>query len=181
MGKQSAIEPASLETVPEYRSGKGFAGEPRHEDLVAMVDAALRFCTLRSNKPIGEVVRRIKKSDLWANSTLRYALAKEIRKVLSSDPDVCDVYLMGSVIDDQARLASDLDLILHVRGEKETYETWLVLFDKGLTELFRKRFGLGQDFISLIDYHVVNDQEVNQRTGYGSLLTSTHHNLTRLS
>lgn len=181
MGKQGAINSSSLKTGPEYRNGNGFARDPRPEELEAMMDAALHFCTLRANKPVGEVIRRIRRSDLWANSTLRYALAKEIRKLLLSDPEVRDVYLMGSVIEDQARLSSDIDLILHVHDEKEKYETWLLLIDKGLTERFRKRFGLHKDFTSLIDYHVVNDEDVSCKNGYGSLITSIHTNLTRLS
>jgi len=150
IGKLSSIESARVNVVPEGWEGHDGLRRPETKDFQAMMDAALHFCTLRSGKTAEEVVALIRKSDLWANSTLRYALAKEIRQLLASDHEVRDLYIMGSVMEDQARLTSDIDLILHVVDDKEDFETWCVLLDEGLINQFRKRFGLDEGFRTLI-------------------------------
>ena len=181
IGKLSTIENARVNVVPDGWAGHEGLRRLSDSDVAAMLDAAFNFCTVRSGKPADAVLALVRKADVWANSTLRYAIAKEIRRELQADPKVRDLYSMGSVMEDQARLTSDIDMVLHVESDKEDFEAWLALLDEGLVKLFRERFGLGEGFRTLIDCHVVTDEEVSRKAGYGSLLTSAHAQLTRIS
>lgn len=180
IGKYFTVESVGVNVVPENWTGHEGLQRPTAEQLEQMVDAAEKFCTIRSDKPTVEIVKLISSGDLWANSTLRYALAKEIKKTLSADPGVRDLYVFGSVMEDRARLTSNINLILHVEDKKEDYQYWLILMDEGLVKIFRARYGLGKDFRTLLDCHVVNEEGVSSRAGYGALLTSPHANITRL-
>lgn len=180
IGKLSTIESARVNVVPEDWEGFGVLKAPTRESLERLMDDALEFCSLRAKKQVPEIIEKIKKDDLWANSTLRYALAKEIGKTLSKDSNFRDLYIQGSVMEDRARMTSDIDLILHVKGEKSNFETWIVALDDGLVQMFHDLFGLREGFRSLLDCHVVTDEDVSRKSGYGALLTTIHSSLTRL-
>lgn len=181
IGRYFTIESVRIDSVPEDWTGHKGLRRPKIEELERMMDAALKFCANRANKSSTEVEKLIRKSDRWANSTFRYALAKEIRKVLKPDPKFRDLYIMGNVMEDQARLNSDIDLILHVEDTKEDFQYWIVLMDEGFVRLFREHYGLGKEFRTLLDCHVVTDEGVSNKIGYGALLTSAHATITRLS
>jgi predicted nucleotidyltransferase len=181
IGKYFSVDSVKIDLVPVDWTGHKGLERPKVEDLEQMVDAALKFCARRSNKSPSEVERLIRSSDPWANSTFRYALAKEIRKILSSDQKFRDLYIMGSVMEDRARLNSDINLIMHVVDAQEDFQYWLVLLNEGLVKMIRERFGAGKELRTLLDCQVVTDEGVNQKIGYGALLSSTNTNLTRLS
>ena len=150
-------------------------------EVAIIFDTALELCSIRSGKPTEDILDLIRDNDVWANSTLRYAIAKEIRKALRANPKVRDLYTMGSVMEDRAKLTSDIDMVLHVESGKKNFETWLAGLDESLLKLFREHFDLDERFRSLLDCRVVTDEEVSSKIGYGSLLTSAYAQLTRIS
>jgi predicted nucleotidyltransferase len=181
IGKFSSIKCARINVAPDDWTGHKGLTRPSRKAIRQMMESALEFCALRSNQPVTEIRKLIISNNLWANSTLRYALAKEIKKTLSSDPLVKDLFIYGSVMEDRARLTSDINLVLHVEDKKRDFEIWFVLVDEGLREECIKRFNVGKGFTTLLDCHVVTEEDLNRKAGYASMMTSMHPTLTRLS
>jgi predicted nucleotidyltransferase len=181
IGKFSSIKCARVNVAPDDWTGHKGLSRPSKQEIHQMMESALKFCTIRSNRPVDEITKLIVANDLWANSTLRYAIAKEIKKTLSTDPLVKDLFIYGSVMEDHARLTSDINLVLHVEDKKKDFEIWFVLVDEGLREEFTKRFNVGKGFTTLIDCHVVTEEDLNRKAGYAAMMKSMHPTLTRLS
>ena len=179
--KMSIVESQRVNRVPESWVGTQYIHRPHASEIAKLMNDAFEFTAARSKKSTDEVKQQMMDGDLWANSTFRYALAKGIRKNLSANPMVQDLYVYGSVMDDQARMTSDINLILHVKEDKTNFESWIELLDEGLVEQFRKEFNLSGGFKTLIDCHVVTDEEVSRRAGYASLLSSIHTNVTQIN
>lgn len=154
--------------------------KPGPQELDRMFDNAVGYCFERSGHPISDLGDKLRSGDRWINSSFRFALTREIHKVISSQPGVRDLYFYGSVAEDSAGLRSDINMILHVEADKKTYETWIRWLNDRLTARFRRMAGLGEDFGALLDCHVVTDDEVALRKDHGAMLTSTHFPLTRL-
>ena len=130
IGKYFTVDSVKIDSVPQDWTGREGLRRPTVEELEHMMDSSVKFCAQRSNKPTSDVEKLIRKSDRWANSTFRYAIAKEIRAALARNPKFRDLYIMGSVMEDRARLTSDINLILHVEDTKEDFQYWLVLLKK---------------------------------------------------
>ena len=86
------------------------------------------------------------------------------------DADACGVvalYLIGSVKNGSAGPASDIDLIVHFRGDepqKQTLDIWLDGWSRALDEINYQRTGYRSD--GLLDVHLVTDVDIEQRTSY---------------
>ena len=178
--KMSIVESQRVNTVPEEWHGDRHIGRPEAGLSETLMESALAFTAERGKRSDDETIERMKGNDLWANSTFRYALAKEIAAKLNGNPMFRSLYVYGDVMEDRARLASDVDLILHVADDKANFEAWIELLDEELVELFRTGYGLGDGMRMLLDCHVVTDEEVSRRAGYGAMLSSIHSNLTQL-
>jgi predicted nucleotidyltransferase len=167
--------------VPEEWAGVDNVPCPELAEMVQMFDAALDFSAQRLNKSAEETTQLIRSGNESANSTFRYALSKELANYFKSYSGVRKLYIYGSTMVDQARLTSDVNLILHVQGNKKDYECLLVLLDEGLTCLFREKFNLAEGFMTLLNCHVVTDEEISRRAGYGAMLYPVQPHLTCLS
>lgn len=178
--KMSIVESYRVNKVPEEWQGDRYIGRPTHEESERLLNAALAFTAERGKRTEDETIVRMKGNDLWTNSTFRYALAKQIAAGLNGNSIFRALYVYGDVMEDRARLTSDVDMILHVADDKANFEAWIELLDEELVKLFRSRFGLGEGVRTLLDCHVVTDEEVSRRAGYGAMLSSIHSNLTQL-
>lgn len=178
--KMSIVESQRINTVPEEWHGDKYIGRPAGEEGERLIEAALAFTAERGKRSDEETIERMKANDLWTNSTFRYAMAKEIASGLKGNPMFRALYVYGDVMEDRARFASDVDLVLHVADDKVNFEAWIELLDEELVEQFQSRFGVGEGLRMLLDVHVVTDEEVSRRAGYGAMLSSIHSNLTQL-
>lgn len=87
------------------------------------------------------------------------------------------VYLIGSAKTGNAGPASDIDLLIHFRGNKEQEQiliSWLEGWGLGLSELnFHKTGYLVPG--SLIDCHIITDEDILNKTSFGVMIGSTEN------
>lgn len=178
--KMSEATVKRVNTVSEDWKGNEHVSRPDQQMAVSLMESALAFTTKRSSEDSAAVIEKMRKNDEWMNSTWRYALAKALADTLRSNPDFVNLHVSGSVVNDSARLTSDINLIMHVREDGESFERWVAVLDQQLTAEFRKVFGLGEGFLSLLNCHVITNDDVNKRAGYAALLTSPHANVISL-
>ncbi len=98
----------------------------------------------------------------------RYRMAEQIAARL--DPDelgVEAVYLFGSTKNGTAGPASDIDLLVHFKGtesRRESLERWLEGWSLCLDEINYLRTGYRSG--GLLDFHVITDEDIANRTSY---------------
>ncbi|MBC7318250.1 nucleotidyltransferase domain-containing protein [Candidatus Bipolaricaulota bacterium] len=120
----------------------------------------------------GELVRALRVGNPWAHSLLRYALAQELCTYLGRIcPGIRKVYVYGSTVENRAGPASDVDLILWVQKKSGALESLLWQVDTLLLRGYRALTGFSSPK-SLFDLHIVDDEEVAQGKGYGSVINS---------
>ncbi len=116
----------------------------------------------------------LRAGDPWVHSRFRYALAEELCGYLSQlGPTFKAVYVYGSVMEDGARATSDLDIVLWVSKKSEAAVSLMGLLDA----LATKRYAdLCPDAAPrhLFDAHLVDDEDVRLRRGYGTVVSSLH-------
>lgn len=178
--KMSETTVKRVNTVSPEWQGSDHVARPDSSFINHLFETAMTFTMKRSDEEREAVISKMKKNDEWMNSTWRYALAKSMADAMRSNPHFINLHLLGSVVSDSARLTSDINLVLHVDEDKENFERWVALTDEQLTSRFRDEFGLSEGFLSLINCHVVTNEEVTKRAGYAALLTSPHSNVISL-
>lgn len=100
----------------------------------------------------------------------RYRIAEHIASMI--DPDkygVKAVYLFGSTKNATAGPHSDIDLMIHFSGSEQQralLESWLDGWSLSLDELNFMRTGI--KIGGILDVHLVNDDEVEGKTGYAA-------------
>lgn len=179
LAKMDLVERNRVNVIPENWICD--ISKPDQETVNHLLENAYGFCAERCEAKVEEIKNQMKAGNLWANSTFRYALAKGIRSLLKNDINFHDLYLFGSVMEDQARLTSNINMVLHVSEQKETFETWILALNENLVETFKSEFNVPNGFLTLLDCHVVTDEEISRRAGYGAMLASISSNLTQLN
>jgi predicted nucleotidyltransferase len=166
-----------VNVVDEKWQGNGHVARPNAEFVNNVMESAMAFTVKRSSESEDVITKKIKSNDEWMNSTYRYALGKAIADSLRTNPEFNNLYLFGSVVSDSARLTSDINMLLHVDADKEDFEAWVALLDEELTKNFKEKFNAGSGFLTLVNCHVITNDDVNKRAGYASMLSSTHSSL----
>lgn len=119
-----------------------------------------------------ELIRALRSGDPWAHSLFRYALAQELCTYLAGIcPGIRRVYVYGSTAENRAGPASDVDLILWVQKKSTALESLLWRVDALLLQGYRALTGFSSPR-SLFDFHIVDDEEVAERKGYGAVVNS---------
>lgn len=140
---------------------------------------ALDFCSQKSRKTTQEIVSLLRQGDLWTNSTLRYALAKYLCEnclPIHTDSVIKAVYIYGSSLNDEAHLNSDIDLVILVVGNKKQALEFLRVLDYDILTYYKSLVGeQAKDMRSILDVHLVNDEEVRESRGYGAVINSIHN------
>lgn len=87
------------------------------------------------------------------------------------------VYLIGSSKNASAGPGSDIDLLIHFRGDDRQLEhlkAWLEGWGMGLAELNYQKTGY-QTRGSLIDYHIITDEDIENKTSFAAMIGSTEN------
>jgi hypothetical protein len=80
---------------------------------------------------------------------------------------VLAMYVFGSTKNATAGPASDIDLIVHLRGtpdQRAAMETWLDGWSRCLSEMNYLRTGARTD--GLLDVHIITDEDIAGRSSY---------------
>jgi len=138
-----------------------------------LMEKSLEFCCMRERNSRTKVIECLQKGYSTVHSNLRYALAQKLCHLLDNENNLHAVYLHGSTVEDNASIASDIDLILHVKEKENKLPARLEKLNKDLLHLYRNLVGEKAVKISrLLDYQVVDDREVRERSGYGAVVNS---------
>ena len=103
-------------------------------------------------------------------------MVKEIAEQL--DPSLYGVvalYLIGSTKDYNTGPGSDIDLLVHFRGDAEQQERLLGWLDEWSVRLAREnRERTGYNAKGLLDVHLVTDQDIADRTSWAVHIDSPY-------
>ncbi len=100
----------------------------------------------------------------------RFLMVEKIAEAL--DPrkfGVVALYIFGSTKNATAGPASDIDLIVHFRGDdhqRELLELWLDGWSKSLAEVNYMRTGYKSE--GLLDVHIITDEDIEKKTSYAA-------------
>ncbi len=103
--------------------------------------------------------------DFW-----RWRLRMATHIASQTDPDrfgVKGFYVIGSTKNANAGPASDIDLLLHVRGteqQQKELETWLEEWSLRLDDINYRKTGYKTG--GLLDVHIVTDDDIAQKTSF---------------
>jgi len=111
--------------------------------------------------------QRIQREEFWR---WRLRMAERIAAELDAAKfGVVALYVFGSTKNASAGPASDIDLLVHFRGDERqrcTLESWLDGWSLCLGEVNSLRTGYATE--RLLDVHVVTDEDIAKRTSYAS-------------
>ncbi|MCP4902733.1 MAG: pyruvate, phosphate dikinase, partial [bacterium] len=115
----------------------------------------------------GEAPVRRHRDDFWQ---WRLRMAERIaREVDIEKSGVVALYLIGSTKNASAGPASDIDLLVHFRGDEmqeAQIRTWLEGWSLCLSEANYIRTGYETD--GLLDVHLISDEDIEKRTSYAA-------------
>lgn len=121
-----------------------------------VVEASLLALSARERIPWREAARRLAEGDPRLHAEYRVALAWAVHHHLRrTHPQVEDVYVIGSTLEDHARRSSDLDLVVLGPSFSDDDEDALNEMNRSISAAYREVVGgLPSDF-ELLDLHVV--------------------------
>jgi len=132
---------------------------------------ALEWCARRLRAELNDVMGLLRQGDPGVHSTLRYALAKELAEYLGRiGAPFCAVYVYGSLMNDSAGPASDIDLIVVVERIRDEVQRLVRWVDLSLSAAYRDMIGDAAPS-SLLDAHLVDTDQEREGRGYGAVLS----------
>lgn len=145
-------------------------------DIVQTFSQAIDYCAKKLGKSPEEVLELLARGDSWAHSSFRYALTIQIGQYLSRLGTVVrSIYIYGSCMEDGARLTSDIDIIIWVNEKTDAIAFLLERLNLFISSYYRSLLGdKASRMARMLDIHVVDDQEVKARVGYGAFLGSLY-------
>jgi predicted nucleotidyltransferase len=103
----------------------------------------------------------------------RYQVSEKIAGMIDMERfGIEAVYIIGSTKSGQAGPGSDIDLLVHFRGDeaqKKELIAWMEGWGLGLSELNYLKTGYKTPG-SLIDFHVISDEDIRNKTSYASMI-----------
>jgi hypothetical protein len=108
----------------------------------------------------------------------RHRLAELIANKMNMDRfGVAGIYLIGSTKNANAGPDSDVDLLVHFRGDERQLcqlQSWTEGWGHALAEINYMKTGHQTDH-SLIDLHIITDEDIANRTSYAVMIGSTEN------
>ncbi len=106
----------------------------------------------------------------------RLEKVKEIARSLDSDLyGVVALYVIGSTREATAGPGSDIDLLVHFRGNDEQKEDLLVWFDEWSIKLDREnKDRTGHETEGILDVHIITDRDIETRNSWASHIGSLY-------
>ena len=122
----------------------------------------------------------VKRNEEWR---WRMSVAKAIaNQLVNKRFGVFAVYLFGGIAKKTAGPKSDIDLIIHISNKPRhllEIKAWLDGWDKSLIEINEIRTGYRLN--KFIDYHFVNDDEIEKKIGFASKINAISDSAIKLT
>lgn len=160
---------------------------------------------LSSYKNFEDVVRVVKISDLVPGGTLSVIMDGEANEALAYfkppdhqtwraqkieeigqelDPELYGIeamYLIGSTKEGSAGPTSDIDLLVHFKGNEEQKDKLMAWFDawgKKLATENKERTGFETE--GLLDVHIITDEDIRKKNSWASHITSPYQTVRKI-
>lgn len=105
----------------------------------------------------------------------RYQVSEKIANLMDMDRfGVEAFYIIGSTKSGKAGPGSDIDLLIHFRGnpgQEKELKAWMEGWGLGLSELNFLKTGYVTSG-SLIDFHIITDEDLQNKTSYAAMIGS---------
>ena len=146
------------------------------------LNGALNYCVAKLGVGgIEEVLESLRHRQMICQGYFNYALAKNVADYLGAfDEAVKAAYLFeyDATPEDVCFCETSHDhlihVIVHVGRRTAALQSMLQALDSALTSRYADLTGAGE-VAHVLDVHIVNDDDVRRRCGYGALLSSVHH------
>ena len=147
-----------------------------------VINQAMEYCGQKMGlEGAWLAVEQLKQGDGTACSYCRYSMAKQMAEALGSlDENVRAVYLYDydatpeDLCFGQAVHASPIHLILWVERKTSALESLVEALDHALAKSYAAMMDRSQP-AHILDVQMVDDSDVENRTGYGTLLSSFYN------
>lgn len=132
---------------------------------------ALFALSVRERIPEEALVERLRAGDARLHSELRLSLAWALRHALAATPlGVRELHIIGSTLREEARPASDLDLVVRVPDLPPELAPIIEALNADVTRAYTAMMANLGDGFRLLDLHFVTPEEEAQGTGFAALL-----------
>jgi predicted nucleotidyltransferase len=105
----------------------------------------------------------------------RFHVSEKIAGILDMERfGVESIYVIGSTKSGKAGPGSDIDLLVHFRGDTEQekeLKAWMEGWGLGLAELNFYKTGYKTSG-SLVDFHIITDEDIRNKTSYAAMIGS---------
>lgn len=140
-----------------------------------LFEQAIKACSSRFGLSDETVLRQLEDGDGHMHSAFRYGLAKELCLYLARlGPVFREMHVFGSSIGDFSTPTSDIDVIVVVEKRRDQIANLLKRLDVSLTAHYRRLVGLKTVPASLLDIHIIDRTEQEERSGYGAVIAGLH-------
>jgi hypothetical protein len=155
-------------------------------DAASMAEAALakalKFCAQKMGLDSHQaVVDRLRQGDSTACSYCHYSLAKQVAESLGTlDENVKAVYVCDydatpeDLCFGEATQAPLVHLVVWARRKTGALNSLVAALDRASVQSYADLIGMRQ-LTHLLDVQVIDDADVENRVGYGAMLSSIHH------
>jgi hypothetical protein len=149
--------------------GQATDGRSLHVLMNAELDEAMGLFAEGSKEPAGRATK-VRPAEWASDEHWRWREFMAQRIAQSLDPTrfgVVQLYVFGSTKNGTAGPGSDIDLLVHFRGEpvqREELNLWLDGWSRCLAEINYLRTGYRAD--GLLDVHVITDEDIAKRTSF---------------
>ena len=138
-----------------------------------LLEHALAVVSWETERPVDRLREQLLEGDSATHSQFRHVLARIVARELGKL--VKAVYVYGSPMENRARLDSDIDLLVVVRGKRRYAARRLAELDHTLVERYRTLIAPnGANMTYLLDFHFVTRRDICQRKGYAAIITDPH-------
>lgn len=121
-----------------------------------VVEASLLALSARERTSVRSIVQGLREGDGRLHAEYRIALAWAVHHVLRRDhPQIVDVYIVGSTLDERARISSDLDLVILGGVFSESDEDAFCEANRSISRAYRELVGSVPEGFELLDLHLV--------------------------
>lgn len=164
-----------ISLLPQYKKYKNVVKVIKTDDIIQASTLSVIM-----DGDAGEALGYIKPPDHWS---WRMKKVEEISEKL--DPEIYgieSVYLIGSTKDGSAGPASDIDLLVHFRGNEEQKDklmTWFEDYGRKIDEENKERTGIQTG--GLLDVHLITDEDIKKKTSWASHITSPYTSIKKIN
>ena len=155
-------------------------------DVASIAEAALvkalEFCAQKMGFDSHQaVIDRLQQGDKTACGYCHYSLAKQMAESLGTlDENIKAVYICDydatpeDLCFGEAMQASLVHLIVWAQRKTGALNSLIAALDRALVQSYTDLIGMRQ-LTHLLDVQVIDDADVENRVGYGAMLSSIHH------